>query len=229
MRDSPPDATIAERYVVAVESFVGFARSLTADEWAMPSPCTPGWTARDVLSHVAGIPDDGLAGRTEGAATPPWTASQVERNRDHSVDFLLDRWLDQYELFAAVIDEMGEERPPIDCHTHEHDVRCAIDRPGHRDSSIVASAAPRAVALLADVPIAFTVVLDDGTKLESGGAGPTVAVSGLTSFEMFRSRLGRRSRAQVEAYDWAGEPDAIGTAIDAWFIFGPSSTDIDEG
>ena len=59
-----------------------------------------------MLSHVAGIPDDVLAGRLDGVATDPWTAAQVERNRDLSVDGLLERWDEQAPAFAAAMQAM---------------------------------------------------------------------------------------------------------------------------
>ena len=126
---------IAVRYDEATRSFIDFARTLSDADWATPVPCTPLWTVRDVLSHVSGIPDDGLAGRTDGAATEPWTASQVERNAGFTVDELLERWEGQYEVFGAALEAMGEDRPPYDCHSHEHDIRHALGRPGRRDSA----------------------------------------------------------------------------------------------
>ena len=50
-----------------------------------------------------------------------------------------------------------------------------------------------------------------------------VVLSDVTPFEIFRSCLGRRSRSQVEAYDWSGAPDRIATVIDEWFGFGPAA------
>jgi uncharacterized protein (TIGR03083 family) len=52
---------IEQNYLAAQRSFVALARDLSADDWAAPVPCCPGWTVRDVLSHVAGIPDDVFA------------------------------------------------------------------------------------------------------------------------------------------------------------------------
>ncbi len=220
---------IAIRYTEAVESFVELARTLDAEEWATTVPCTPLWTVRDVLSHVAGIPDDGLAGRTDGAATDPWTASQVERNARLEIDELLERWESQYEFFGAAIGDMGEERPPFDCHTHEHDIRHAIGRPGNRDSAIIDDAAVTLTTGLAEAPVALTVRFDDGTS-QSAGRGDGSQPVGLdtTKFELFRSRLGRRTPAQVRSLAWSGEPDAVDAVLDAWFAFGPSEITIDE-
>jgi uncharacterized protein (TIGR03083 family) len=217
------------RYAEATQSFIDFARTLSEGDWATPVPCTPLWTARDVLSHVAGIPDDGLAGRTDGAATEAWSASQVERNAVFTVDELLERWEGQYEFFGAAIESMGEERPGYDCHSHEHDVRHALDRPGNRDSALVRDGAQSLLAGFADVDVAITVDLEDGSTVRTGrrDAGPSVGLT-TTGFEVFRSVLGRRTRDQVRRLDWAGEPDAVDAVVERWFRFGPSEVAIIE-
>lgn len=223
------ERSISIRYGEAVESFVEFARTLTDEEWATHVPCTPLWTARDVLSHVAGVPDDGLAGRVDGAATDPWTQSQVERNADRDVDELLDRLLSQYELFGSAVDAMGEQRPPFDCHTHEHDIRHAIARPGNRDSAIIDDASELFLLSLADLIVRLTITYDDGSVREVGALDASASASLSTSkFEVFRSRLGRRTSDQVRALDWGGDEDAIDAVIAGWFLFGPSEIAIDE-
>jgi uncharacterized protein (TIGR03083 family) len=212
---------IEARYLLAQQSFSALARTLLADDWAMPMACTPEWTVRDALSHVAGIPDDALAGRMDGAPGEAWTAAQIERNRSLSVDELLDRWDEQTPAFASVLQQIGEGRPPFDLHTHEHDVRQALGRPGNRDSVLVEAMALD-LANIADCPVALTVEFADGRVARSGDADRTVTLAGATPFEVFRSRPGRRSRAQVSAWQWAGDDADIEVVIDRWFIFGPS-------
>ncbi len=223
------ERSISTRYTEAVESFVDLARTMTDEEWATHVPCTPLWTARDVLSHVAGVPDDVLAGRIDGAATDPWTQSQVERNADFGVDELLDRLLGQYELFGSAIDAMGEERPAFDCHTHEHDIRHAIGRPGERNSAIIDDAAELMLLPLSDLPAGLVVTYDDGSEhvIGSSDASSNATLS-ISKFDVFRSRLGRRTLGQVQAFEWGGDPAAIDTAIAAWFLFGPSEIVVDE-
>lgn len=223
--------SIEQQYLDAQRRFVGLARELSLRDWATPVPCCPGWTVRDVLSHVSGIPDDAMAGRLGGAATDPWTAAQVERNRGFSVDQLLERWDDQAPLFAAAIESSGETRPPIDCHSHEHDIRHALGRPGDRVNSIVQHAARRLVEPMTG-PFSLSIELSDGGAVTgsrpSADGGPTVTLRGVTSFEIFRSRLGRRTLGQVEAYDWSGPSDRIAAVMGDWFEFGPSDVVIVE-
>jgi len=72
--------------------------------------------------------------------------------------------------------------------------------------------------------------LDDGTTSVTGDQDAESAVNlrGVSRFELFRSRLGRRSRPQVRAYDWAGADDDIETVLGDWFSFGPSPLPIVE-
>jgi hypothetical protein len=58
------------------------------------------------------------------------------------------------------------------------------------------------------------------------GDGESRSLSGVTRFEVVRSRLGRRSRSQVLDYDWSEPP--TDELLTAWFMFGPSEIDIVE-
>jgi uncharacterized protein (TIGR03083 family) len=222
-------ATIGERYRIAVDSFIDVARTFEPPDWDTVVPCTPAWTARDVLSHVAGIPDDAIGGRMAGAPGEAWTADQIERNRDASVDELLERWARQTPVFADMLDQIGEFRPPIDCHSHEHDLRHALGRPGNRSSELVEFYGPL-FATFDDLHVRFVVEFDDGRSVTSGHADAPTAVTlgGVSRFELLRSRLGRRTRDQVLAYEWAGEPAAVEQILDRWFAFGPADHPIHE-
>ena len=47
-----------------------------------------------------------------------------------------------------------------------------------------------------------------------------------TAFEVFRLRMGRRSRAQVAALDWAPAPSD--EVLDGLFVFGPADAPVIE-
>jgi uncharacterized protein (TIGR03083 family) len=226
-RPEPADMPTSVLYGAAVESFIAFAQTLDDDQWLTPVPCLPGWDVRDVLSHVAGIPDDAFAGRMEGAPGEAWTASQVERNRDMAVGELLDRWAEQYVPFGDVLDGIGEHRPPFDCHAHEHDIRHALGLAGNRDSLIV-QAAEVQLARSLEAPVGVRVALGDGRSFTTGEGDVAATLQGVSGFEVFRSRLGRRSRSQVRQYDWTGADADVLAAIDAWFVFGPADSPVVE-
>jgi len=220
-------AGIAEQYEFAAASFLDVVRDFSDDDWATHVPCTPAWNARQLLSHVTGLPDDILNGRVVGAATDPWTASQVERNAGFGVAELLERFEQQAPEVGRILEAIGESRPPFDCHTHEHDLRHALGRPGNRDNIVISSVASQAADSLAEVPVALTIDFTDGPTLTVGAGGPSATVS-LTRFEYVRSRVGRRSAAQLAAYDWSGDPDGIDLAQQSWWVFGVADHDIVE-
>lgn len=215
---------IAAAYRQAQRSFVDLVADLTDDEWATHVPCAPGWTVRDVLSHVAGVTNDLAEGNVNGAASDPWTAAQVERWRDAPVDEMIARWNEQIGPIAEAIEAFGEYRPPLDCHTHEHDVRHALGRPGNRDSDLIRWM----VELFAQASLGrpVEVTFTDGSSVTTVGDGDVVRLYGVTRFDIARSRLGRRSRAQVQSWDWRTPLDDA--ELGAWFNFGPTDVDIVE-
>jgi hypothetical protein len=215
---------IAELYLEAQRSFVAICGELTDDEWRSAVPCTPEWSVWDVLSHVAGVTDDIVHARVEGAATDPWTALQVERWRGTPRTELIEQWNEQIERAADMVQAVGEGRPPLDCHNHEHDVRQALGRPGNRESDIVRFTVERFGDVSVGRPVA--VEFSDGGSMLLDRSGDRISLRGISRFEFMRSRLGRRSRSQVAAYGWSEPPSE--ELLDEWFAFGPSPIDIDE-
>ncbi len=211
-------------YVDAQRSFVALCETLTDEEWATPVPCNPGWTVRDVLSHVAGVTDDIANGRLEGAATDPWTETQVARWRGLAWGDLVDQWNEQLEAVAALLEAVGEFRPPFDCNSHEHDVRHAIGRFGSRDSELIGVMAQGLGRAGLGRPV--SVELLDAEPLSLAGEGEPIVLRGLSRFEFVRARLGRRSAAQVRQFDWSEPPTE--ELLQAFFTFGPSPIDIIE-
>lgn len=216
---------IARLYLQSQESFVGLVADLSDDEWRTPVPCTPDWTIRDVLSHQAGVTADVLRGRVDGAGTDPWTAAQVIEWADMPADALIAQWNEQIGPVADAIEAFGEARPPIDCHTHEHDIRHALGLPGNRDSELVGFAMARMADGWTGRPIHVELV-EGGTVRLGAGDDESLRLSGVTRFDVVRSRLGRRSRDQVVSWSWS-EP-LTPDETDEWFWFGPTTDDIVE-
>ena len=168
------ERTHSTRYAEAVESFIEFARTLTDEEWATQVPCTPLWTARDVLSHVAGLPDDGIAGRMEGgpgrglgpsrrsSATPnsPWTSC----SRDSAVSTA-----SSVRCWTRSV--RGGHRSTAT--PHEHDIRHAVGRPGNRDSAIIDDTSATLPTTLGDLLVRLTITYEDGTVYEVGAVDAT--------------------------------------------------------
>lgn len=180
----------------------------------LPVPATPLWDVHDVVAHLSGIVDDVRAGNMEGVTTDPWTAAQVERARGRSVAEMVAGWnhgAPTIEGFLSSPDGASAYRAVLDIHTHEADLLNALGRTVALPAEFLGWAAP--------------VLLDDfHAAVAAAGLAP-VAVD-VTAFEVFRSRLGRRTTAEVTSYPWSLDP---GPYLDSWFVFGRAEQSLGEG
>jgi hypothetical protein len=215
---------IARNYIEAQRSFVDLFGSLEASDMEKAVPCTPMWTVRDVLSHVAGVTDDIANGRVDGAGTDPWTAVQIERWRAAESSMLIDQWSGQIDGVATLLEQIGEGRPVFDCRTHEYDVRHAVGQVVDDDSDVLDMMSERFQTAPAGRPVTITFL--DGSAAQLTGEGEPIELAGISQFEFVRSRLGRRSRDQVAAYEWSRDPGH--EVLTSWFVFGPSDVPIVE-
>lgn len=178
--------------------------SLVNDEVAgVAVAATPGWDVHDVMAHLAGIVEDGIAGNMEGAPGEAWTAAQVARGRSKSVSDLVAQWTEAAPLMEAVLSSGGSDmlwRAVADLHTHECDLATALGRPLELPDEFLAWVQP----ILAD---GFSELVD----------APAI--------EWFRGRFGRRTADEVRAYDWTVDPDAH---LDTFFIFGRAEQSLGE-
>lgn len=163
----------------------------------------------------------------------------------------------QVEALAGAFPGRAGEQWVTDATTHEHDIRVALGAHGARESDAVAIAldflvtAGFASSLVhrglgavevragdrrwlvggGEAPTAWDTLLaadvDAGSPSGGDGVEPSITLSA-TPFELFRALTGRRSAAQIAAYDWSGDPAPY---VDA-FIYGPfkslSAHDIEE-
>jgi uncharacterized protein (TIGR03083 family) len=198
-------------------------RDVDEDDWSVPVPACPGWTVHDVLAHLVGIAEDANAGRITGPPTDSENAAQVERHRhDRSAD-MLDQWDDLAGPFEQLITALQVWPAAVDVLSHEQDIRAALGRPGARDDELVLEAARRLIEIL-DVEGTIVVDLGGETVCSARKPGQDYRLRA-SAFEVFRFRLGRRSRDQVAALDWEGDPDAV---LDDLFMFGPAAQPLSE-
>jgi uncharacterized protein (TIGR03083 family) len=175
---------------------------------------------RDVLAHLIGIIEDAVAGRLSGPPPPEMTAEQVDRHRDDDPRELLATWEVGAPLFEPALTERALWPAFFDVLSHELDVRSALGRTDERDSDDVRLAARLGAEGL---PPQIEIDLDGSSR--PGPPAEGVARLSASSFEVLRLRLGRRSRAQVLALDWTGDPKPH---LDDLFVFGPRDTDLVE-
>lgn len=185
---------------------------LVNDELAdRPVPATPAWNVHDVVAHLFGVMTDVASGNMEGAATEPWTAAQVERGRDKTIAQVIGEWsaaAPGFETFLSSPDGAKAGAAVIDVHCHETDLRSALG---------LAPALPDHVAEWAGER------LREGFQTQLAAAGLPAVTVDAADFELFRGRLGRRTREEVSAFAWSADPAPY---LDTFFLFGPTEHSI---
>jgi uncharacterized protein (TIGR03083 family) len=199
-----------------------------ADRTGDPVPACPEWRVRDLLAHVAGVVDDVLGGRIDGAGSDPWTAAQVAARRDRPLADVVSEWNDQAAQLEAVLDSFGPagHQLVMDAVTHEQDLRGALGVPGARDSDAVLIGvdwlltAYQAAAAGAELPAVRVVASDSGRTWEPAEDRPAVATVTATSFDLLRTFSGRRTEAEIRSLSWDGDVDVVVPSMS----FGPFRT-----
>lgn len=190
-----------------------------------PVPATPGWSVHDVVAHLTGVAEDLASGwRPTGGPTDEWTAGHVARGKDVPTVQLLEKWANLSPGLERRLDEAPVWPVVIDAGSHEHDVRAAIGDTEARDSDLVTICAAVLLKGL-QVPQPLTVKTEHRQVRVGPEADDTPVTLTTTTFEVFRWRLGRRSRRQLAAMDWSSDP---GQYLDHLCVFGPAESDIIE-
>jgi uncharacterized protein (TIGR03083 family) len=192
-------------------------------------PACPGWTVQCVTAHLVAVVEDVLAGRLTRPPSAEETAEQVARRSGRPVAAVVAEWDALAPQFEAALSATPVWPAALDVLSHEQDIRGAIGERGARDVPGIVAGARRLVQGI-PAPVDLLVHLDGedywtGPDSSRGaGEGPALELT-TTSFEAFRFRLGRRSRPQLAALAWSGDPAPV---LDHLTIFGPSPTDIVE-
>lgn len=189
-----------------------------------PVAACPKWAVRDVVAHLYAVADEWADGRLGGPPTDEHTAAHVAQYADHTLSDLLARWSDAAARLDALATTDGLEPPLGDIACHEHDIRGALGRPGARDSLAVTHTADRLLTML-DSPIPLRVTVEDGEYISGPDHGDVETSLRTTRFDALRWRTGRRSRRQLAAMDWTGDPTPL---LDHLYLFGPADADVIE-
>ena len=197
-----------------------------ADRTGDTVPACPEWRVHDLVCHLAGVADDVLGGRLEGAGSDPWTAAQVAARRERSLDEVLAEWNDQAPQLEGVLDSFGPagHQLVMDAVTHEHDLRGALGAPGERSSDAVVIGLDWLVRAFQGASAAaghpgLRVVATDGAGATWEPADERSAVATVrgSSYELLRGLSGRRTLAELRSLSWDGNRDAVLPS----FTFGP--------
>lgn len=221
---------------------------LTPEEAERMVPCCPAWSVRDLLCHLAGVPADILTGNTAEAATVAWADSHVTRRAGWDVARIRAELDEAGTQVDEVIAAFGDRFPGpfyIDAWTHEADLAQALGQPGPSDLRLVdhvldflvesvdrrlteASLGPVTITGLGPDRIVGAGSASDGSTEDPGTNEPAAGGAELhtSRFEFARATMGRRSRAQLAAFDWRGIDGSVaGPLLVAWT---PNDVDIIE-
>jgi uncharacterized protein (TIGR03083 family) len=209
-----------------------------------PVPACPQWTVRHVTAHVTGLAEDATTGSfpeidlleqwrddTVAAERDAMTARQVERAGTEPLDDLIARWRAAAAQLAPMLrgDAPFPDGAPFglsailvtDVTVHAQDVFAALGAPQLRDGAAV-SIAIAAYGFGVDYRVralrlpALTIAYDGKERVlgdPDGARGARVAAS---RYEIMRTLAGRRSRAQIAAFDWQGDPGPYLAIIPAY-------------
>ena len=164
-----------------------------------------------MLAHLVGVIEDSGAGRLNGPPGPEQTAAEVARHQDAAPAELLWHWTELAPPFEQVLSSASVWPAFFDVLTHEHDLHGALGTVGERDGADVPLAAK---LLVRSVDLGRPFQIETGAAvLASAMDGPDPLVLRAPAFEVFRLRMGRRSRAQVLAMDWSDDPGGARPAV----------------
>jgi hypothetical protein len=165
---------------------------------------------------MAGLIEDWGAGRFDGYGSPSWTEDQVARFETQPISDVLASWKTAVEAFCRISESQIGGTPGMwafgDGVVHEADLRPVL-APGTRvpaDAMALGLKAAiarwrQALAGAGVPPLKITATdmrhwwVGDDHDLHA----TTVTTTG---HELFRALYGRRSRDQVEAWDWSADP-----------------------
>ena len=214
---------LARLYLGTRERLLALLAELDDAGLATPVPACPGWAVRDVVAHLCAVSQDVLAGRQTGIPTDEETAAQVSRFAGVNLAGILAAWAPAAPRFGQLVGDLTVWPAVIDIASHEQDIRGAVGRPGARDTDVIRLASGRILGWLRP-PVPLRITVEDA-EFRVGPEDGTELRLATTRFEAFRWRMGRRSRTQLAALDWSGDPAPV---LEHLTIFGPSPADIIE-
>lgn len=226
---------LVELYRNARERIVGLVRAAGPEQRARVVPACPEWTVQDTVAHLAAVATEVVQGRLTAVPGDEHTATQVGQRRGKPLGDVLAEWEDAAAHLAGwtstsepVAEAVSARRMPHpmlhDVLTHEADIRGALGagRPP-------AAAWNASLAIMLRQPERLgrcgTLTVRAGAHRFTVGSGEPCTTLDVDPYEFWRAQVGRRSRAQMAAWCWAGEPAPYLRAIP---VFGPTATDLTE-
>jgi uncharacterized protein (TIGR03083 family) len=167
----------ADAWTHSIEAISELVGPLVEGEWNRRTPC-PGWSVRDVVSHVIGL-DCEMLGDPRPIHTLPrdlyhvtndsqrYMEMQVDVRRHHTAPEMTSGTKVRGRLGSELTLEESMRNHAFDVWVHEQDLRAALGRPGNLDSpgahiarDVLLTALPAIVAEKADAPRSSAIVFD---------------------------------------------------------------------
>lgn len=212
------------------EKVSDYVRALDDKDLDRSVPATPGWTVRDIISHLAGdvacvragdFPAEYFAAFGEPAGIESlnrWTDSQVASRRSNALEEVLEEWKTNAD---ALVDMMNGKTPwsdgippfastilVTDLAVHQQDIYGAFEERRDRESPAIRIATAGYVVgmgwRLASAGLPPLLVVSDDSQRVAGEGEPAATVRA-SRFEMFRALSGRRNPEQIAGFDWDGD------------------------
>jgi len=185
-------------------------------------PACPAWSTLDIARHVVAVAEDFEQGLVADNMAAGHTAAAMEPTAGWDLTALTDHWEAVTERIRPWLED--ERLDPVrwpgtvftDLVIHLHDVRGALGASNHDDPKVAVATGQmvklaRAMLGASGGP-SFTIVVPGFRDWSLGRGEPEMTLTA-DIWDLFRSISGRRTRAQVEALDWSGDPSAI---LDGW-------------
>ncbi|MGH3781984.1 MAG: maleylpyruvate isomerase family mycothiol-dependent enzyme [Pseudonocardiaceae bacterium] len=216
----------AALYRESRERIAALVREASEEQRARAVPGCPKWTVSDTVAHLAANAADEVAGRLTGVPSDEQTAAQVEQRRGRSLAEILAEWDGAAEPLEPFIAAHPLAIAWVnDVLTHEADIRGALGAGRPPEAAWTAAlelARPVLVGRLGHLGELTILAGEHRFTVGSGEPATTVEVD---TYEFWRSLLGRRSRAQMAAWPWSGDPEPYLQAIPR---FGPTEVALTE-
>ena len=232
----------AAAYQEAQQSLAALVRGCDAAALDTVVPACPLWTVADVVRHLTGVAGDVVAGTLPADLNPieSWhtpegqeagdahTDNHVRSRSGRDIGDVLAEWDTTTAELLHILRREREAPQPLafievipvsDIAVHLQDVRGALRQPGDRDSgalrlALAAYAIGTGMRLSSRGLPALRIRYDDRERVV--GVGEPAATWSGDRFSVFRALAGRRSRAQILAMDWDGDPTPFAPLIPAY-------------
>ena len=202
-----------EAYAATRKSIVDLVNDLDEEQAQLVVPACPAWTVRDVLAHLCGVAVDASKGNLEGVGSEEWTQRQLAERKDRSIGELILEWDEVADQIVGALDYFPKAAASLfvgDTLTHEHDIRLPLNRPGDRDAPAVALAVDGYRRWFGrklknrDMPAVL--LKAPGGEWVAGAGEPQITVEAPSTFDLLRGLTGRRTKDEIAAFTWSGDP-----------------------